>query len=77
MLGLRLGEVFGRGKSVAYVVLDAMFFMVAFYPSRQVLVGSFLVMVAISLSLGWWQRPLIRSQLAGSSMPSLQSGDDR
>jgi hypothetical protein len=79
-------KLFGRGKNLAYVVLNAMFFMVAFYPSWQVLVGSFLVMVAISLGLGWWQRRLIRSQLegvqagpslAGSSIPSLQSGDDR
>ncbi|MDC0669334.1 hypothetical protein [Nannocystis radixulma] len=79
-------KLFGRGKTVAYVVFNAMFFMVAFFPSWQVLVGSFLVMVAMSLGLGWWQRRLIRSQfegaqagpvLAGSSMPGLQSGDDR
>ncbi|MCY1060261.1 hypothetical protein [Nannocystis sp. SCPEA4] len=79
-------KLFGGGKTVAYVILNAMFFMVAFFPSWQVLVGSFLVMVAISLGLGCWQRRLIRSQLegaqagsvlVGSSIPSLQSGDDR
>ena len=79
-------RLFGRAKIVAYVVLNAMFFVVAFYPSWQVLAGSFLVMVAISLGLGWWQRRLLRSQLdgahvgpslVGSSMPGLQAGDDR
>lgn len=78
-------RLFGRGKTVAYIVFNGAFFMVAFYPSWSVLLGAFSVVLAISLSLGWWQRRLIRSQLAGaradmvlsgSLRPRLQPGDD-
>jgi hypothetical protein len=66
---------FGRGKTVAYAVLSGMFFMAAFYPSWQVVVGSCLVMVAISLGLGCWQRRLIRAQLEGvRAGPALAQG---
>lgn len=79
-------RLFGRGKIVVYIVFHFMFFMAAFYPSWQVLLGSFSVLLALSFGLGWWQRRLIRSQLegaqagptlAGSSRPSLQPGDDK
>lgn len=78
-------RLFGRGKVVASMLFEFIFFMAAFYPSWQVFLGSFLVLVAISLGLGWWQRRLIRAQLetaqAGPALaevaarPSLQPGD--
>jgi membrane protein implicated in regulation of membrane protease activity len=80
-------RLFGRGKTVAYVVFSALFFMAAFYPSWLVVLGSISVVVAISLGLGWWQRRLLRSQLEGdqtgpelveeSPRPSLPATTDR
>lgn len=56
-------RLFGRGKTIAYVAFNVVFFMAAFYPSWLVVLGSLSVLVAISFALGWWQRRLLRAQL--------------
>lgn len=79
-------RLFGRAKLVASMLFEFVFYMAAFYPSWRVFSGSILVLLSISLGLGWWQRRLIRAQLEGprtgpalvdgSPRPALQPGDD-
>ena len=83
----RFKRWFGRAKGVASMLFEFAFFMAAFYPSWRVFFGSLLLLIGISLGLGWWQRRLIHSQLeagaqagpalSGAPRPSLQFGDDR
>ena len=56
-------RLFGRARGVASTLLDFMFFMTFFYPSALVLVGTFSLLVVISLGLGAWQRRLLRREL--------------
>lgn len=69
---------FGRAKGIASMLFQFIFFMVAFYPSLAVFVGSFSLLVAISLGLGWWQRRLLRAQLgAGQADAAALTGQRR
>lgn len=67
---------FGRAKVVASMLFEFVFFMAAFYPSWPVFVGSLVLLIAMSLCLGWWQRRVIRGQLAaGAEENPALSGD--
>lgn len=54
---------FGRAKGVASMLFEFVFFMAVFYPSWQVFVGSFALLVGMSLGLRWWQRHLLKQEL--------------
>lgn len=59
-------RLFGWAKGIAQILFEFVFFMSAFYPSWRVVLGFFLLVVAISLGLGCWQRRLLRSHLEGA-----------
>jgi hypothetical protein len=62
-------RLFGRARVVASRVIDFMFFMAFFYPSVFTLIGTFSLLVVISLCLGAWQRRLLRRELAAATQP--------
>ena len=62
-------RLFGRAKGVAYTLFEFTFFMAFFYPSVLVLVGTFSLLVVISLGLGGWQRRLLRRELEAGAQP--------
>jgi hypothetical protein len=62
-------RLFGRARGVASTLFEFMFFMVFFYPSGLVWVGAFSLLVVISLSLGAWQRRLLRRELEAGAQP--------
>ena len=69
---------FGRAKGIAEMLFEFVFFMSAFYPSWRVVLGFLLLVVAISLGLGCWQRRLIRAQLEGvRAGPALAVSSER
>ncbi|MFY0538472.1 hypothetical protein [Nannocystis pusilla] len=56
------------------MLFEFVFFMSAFYPSWRVVLGAFLVVAAMSLALGWWQRRLLRSHLEGAGAGKALAG---
>jgi len=62
-------RLFGRARGVAFRLFDFMFFMAFLYPSALALVGAFSLLVALSLSLGAWQRRLQRRELEAGAQP--------
>ncbi|WP_434418166.1 hypothetical protein [Nannocystis pusilla] len=62
-------RLFGRASGVATALFQFIFFMACFYPSGFVLVGTFSLLVVISLCLGVWQRRLLRRELAAGTKP--------
>lgn len=67
-------RLFGWAKGIAAMLFEFVFFMSAFYPSWRVVLGAFLVVAAMSLALGWWQRRLLRSHLEGAGAGKALAG---
>src|SRR5690606_1845184 len=80
-------RLFGRAARVAHILFDLAVFMTFCYPAWQTFLLTFLVLLAIALCLGWWQRRLILAEsgagaegglaLVESTGPGLELGDDR
>ena len=64
-------RLFGRARGVAFKLYEFVFFMAFFYPSVLVWVGTFSLLVVTSLSLGAWQRRLLRRELEAGVSPGL------
>ncbi|PCC69455.1 hypothetical protein SAMN02745121_08942 [Nannocystis exedens] len=62
-------RLFGRARGVAFKLYEFVIFMAFFYPSALVWVGTFSLLVVTSLSLGAWQRRLLRRELEAGTQP--------
>lgn len=68
-------RLFGRARGVAFKLYEFVIFMAFFYPSALVWFGAFSLLLITSLSLGAWQRRVLRRELeAGTRAPGTAFG---